>query len=108
MYLFEIYMQDQMEGWVDQFSVIADVSNQVSDNTNLTFTKRLIMEGFQYIMGRPYKIIAFDIGYIGIFVHRVLGPLLPSSFKECFKIIGDDRVELLEELRTFLDDEVIP
>ena len=35
-------MQDQMEGWVDQFVVIADASNQVSDNTNLGFTKRLI------------------------------------------------------------------
>lgn len=35
-------MQDQMEGWVDQFVVIADASNQVSENTNLSFTKKLI------------------------------------------------------------------
>lgn len=42
-YIFEIYMQDQMEGWVDQFTVLVDMSNQVSDNTNVGFTKRLCM-----------------------------------------------------------------
>lgn len=32
-----------MEGYVDQFVVISDASNQISDNTNLGFTKKIIM-----------------------------------------------------------------
>jgi hypothetical protein len=79
MYLFEIYMQDQMEGWVDQFFVIADVSNQVADNTNIGFTKRIVMEGYKVTIGRPFKIVAFDIGFLGTALFRVLKPLLPTN-----------------------------
>lgn len=91
MYLFEIYMQDQMEGWVDQFVVIADVSNQVADNTNLGFTKRILMEGYKVTLGRPFKIVAFDISFIGTALYRVLKPLLPNSLIDCVRVIGDDR-----------------
>lgn len=88
-------MQDQMEGWVDQFVVVADVSNQVADNTNLGFTKRIIIEVLKTTLGRPHKIIAFDISFIGSALYRMLRPLLPTSFTDCVKVIGDDREELL-------------
>lgn len=84
-------MQDQMEGWVDQFVVIADASNQVSDNTNLGFTKRIVMEGYKVTLGRPHKIIVFDIGLLGTALHRVLSPLLPQALLDCVKIFGEDR-----------------
>ncbi len=95
MYLFEIYLQDQMEGWVDQFFVIADVSNQVADNTNIGFTKRILTEAYKVTMGRPFKIVAFDIGFLGTALYRVLKPLLPNNLIDIVKIIGDDRNELL-------------
>lgn len=77
-----------MEGWVDEFSVIADLSNQVSDNTNLGFTKKIIIEGFKLTYGRVNKIIAFDMGLLGKTVYGFLKTLLPSKFIECIKIIG--------------------
>ena len=108
MYLFEIYMQDQMEGWVDQFFVIADVSNQVADNTNLGFTKRIITESFKVTIGRPFKIVVFDISFLGTALYRVLKPILPNNLIETVRIFGDDRKELLEELRSYISDDVIP
>ena len=92
-------MQDQMEGWVDQFFVIADVSNQVADNTNLGFTKRIITESFKVTIGRPFKIVVFDISFLGTALYRVLKPILPNNLIETVRIFGDDRKELLEEGR---------
>jgi dsDNA-specific endonuclease/ATPase MutS2 len=97
-------MQDQMEGWVDQFVVIADASNQVADNTNFGFTKRILTEAYRVTIGRPYKIVAFDISFLGTAFFRVLKPLLPNNLIECVKIFGDDRAELLEELRNYMQD----
>lgn len=97
-----------MEGWVDQFVVIADASNQVADNTNLGFTKRILMEGYRVTLGRPHKIVAFDVGFIGTAFYRVLKPLLPNSLIECVKVLGEDRGELLEELRKYMTDDAIP
>lgn len=108
LYLFEIYMQDQMEGWVDQFVVIVDASNQVPDNTNIGFTKRIITEAFVLLVGRPFRIIAFDMGLIGVLLYKVLRTLLPQSINECVRVLGDDRGELLEELRSIMTDDVIP
>jgi hypothetical protein len=84
-------MQDQMEGWVDQFVVIADASNQVSDNTNLGFTKKLIFECMKLTIDRPYKIVAFDIGFIGTTLYRILKQILPSSLTDRVRMFGEDR-----------------
>ena len=46
--------------------------------------------------GRPFKIVAFDIGFLGTALYRVLKPLLPDNLINCVKLIGDDREELLE------------
>jgi hypothetical protein len=97
-----------MEGWVDQFVVIADASNQVSDNTNLSFTKRLMTEGFKVILGRPFKIILFDVGFIGVILFSMLKGMVPDSINNCVRVIGDDRVELIEELRLYMTDDFIP
>ena len=78
-FLFEIFLQDQMEGWVDQFSVIADASNQLADNTNLSFTKRILMEGYKVGIGRHFKIIPFDVGFLGYSIFRIVSPLMPQS-----------------------------
>ena len=41
-YFFQIYMQDQMQGWVDTYDGVSDAADQVNDNTDLLFTKRLL------------------------------------------------------------------
>jgi hypothetical protein len=97
-----------MEGWVDQFDVIADVSNQVADNTNLSFTKRIIMEGYRLSVDRTYRLIPFDVGFLGYSLYHIVTPLMPQSFVQCVKMFGANRKELLDELRTIMADETIP
>lgn len=88
-----------MEGWVDQFTVIADASEQLSENTKLSFTKRIILEAPKILVGRNYKIIAFNVGTLGLFLYKILRPILPNNIKECLRLFDDDRSELLLELR---------
>ena len=38
----------------------------------------------------------------------MLRPLLPTSFTDCVKVIGDDREELLSLLREIIADDNIP
>ena len=90
-YLFEIYLQDQMRGWVDQFSIITDTSNQISDNTNLSFSKRIMTEAMNLCMGRHYKVIAFDVGFLGMALNAVAKTILPISFTGVVKTVGTDR-----------------
>jgi hypothetical protein len=108
LFLFEVHLQDQMEGWVDQFVVLADAADQLSDNTNLSFTKRIISEGFKILLDRPFRIVVFNLGLIGVILHKVLRPLLPDSVNQSVRAFGNDRSELIEELRTIMPDETIP
>jgi hypothetical protein len=106
--MFEIYLQDQMEGWVDQFVVLSDASDQISDNTNLGFTKRILSEGSKLCLGRPFRIVIFNVSFICTIIHKMLRGVVPESIKEGVRVFGEDRAELLEELRTLIDEEVIP
>lgn len=101
-YLFEIVLQDCMEGWVDQFSVIGDMSEQCSDNTNIGFTKQIIQEGYKLSLGRHFKILLFDTGFLGYSLFNIVKPILPDKFVNCLKIYSTDRGPLLEEMRSFI------
>lgn len=90
-YLFEIYLQDQMEGWVDQFIVIGDASDQVSDNTDIMFTKRLLCELAKTTLGRCAHLFVSDVGLVGRLFIKIVFPILPECFKEKIHIFGEER-----------------
>ena len=108
LYLFEIYMQDQMQGWVDQFDVIADAGDQVSDNTDIMFTKRLLFEMAKTTLGRSYQIVVFDVGMLGQLFTKLVFPLLPDFFLRSVHLFGNDRAKPLAKLRELMSLDVIP
>ncbi len=55
------------------------MSNQVADNTNVGFTKRLCMEALRVIIGRTFQIVIFDMNFVGVVVTKLLKPLLPKA-----------------------------
>ena len=69
-----------MEGYVDSFVVLGDMSDQTSDNTNLAVTKEILLNGVKFSMGRHHRIIAFDVGFIGYGLFHMFKPLLPTFF----------------------------
>ena len=83
-------MQDQMEGYVDTFIVISDMSDQISDNTDIVFTKNFVLESIKISIGRHFKIICFHVGILPKSLYAIFKPLLPEAFQEKVKFFGDD------------------
>jgi hypothetical protein len=71
--------------------VIADASNQVSDNTNLGFTKRIITEALKLSIGRTFRVIVYEVNLIGKTLYRILKSFMPERFFNTLRIFGDDK-----------------
>jgi hypothetical protein len=108
-YLFEVYLQDQMEGWVDTFDVLVDGGDQVNDNTDLMFTKKVLFEMFKLTVGRPRNVIGFNVGILGRVLTKMFFPMMPERLIKDVSMFGDDgKGEVLQRLRESMPDEVIP
>jgi hypothetical protein len=80
-----------MEGWVDEFIVIGDASQQVNDNTDIMFTKKLLFELAKTTLGRCAQLFVSGVGLLGRIFIKIVFPLLPDSFKQKIHIYGDDK-----------------
>jgi hypothetical protein len=107
-YFFTVYLQEQMEGWVDTFGVIFDAADQISDNTNLSMTKRLVCEAYKTILGQCKYIVVSNVNTITRMLTKVIFPLLPKEVVNVVSLYGDERGPLLQKLREHMDDNTIP
>lgn len=80
-----------MEGWVDKFIVIGDASAQVNDNTDIMFTKRLLLELAKTTLGRCAQLFVFGVGLLGRIFIKIIFPLLPDCFKQKINIYGEEK-----------------
>lgn len=77
-----------MQGWVDQFDVIADASGQTNDNTDIMFTKKLLFELANTTLGRNANIIVFNLGFLTKMFTKIIFPLLPDHFLKIVHLFG--------------------
>lgn len=108
-YLYEIHMQDQMEGWVDTFNGLSDAAEQVSDNTDIIFSKNLLLEMAHTTLGRSDNVIVYNVGILSKLFAKIVFPLLPDSFIRTIHLYdSDEKTELMLKLRELMTNDVIP
>ena len=93
-----------MDGWVDQFIILFDAKDQISDNTDFSMTKKLIVDAYKLILGQPKYLIGYNMGMIAKLFMKVALPIMPEPIRNTVVMFGEEGEELLNKLREYMSD----
>lgn len=86
----EIWLRRKLKGYVDQYTILADMEGLSSKNMKLAITKRNIADSLKYCPERQYKFIAFNVGFFSETVWKIISPLLPKKTLLKVSLLGKD------------------
>ena len=101
-------MQKKLNGYADQYTVIADLENLSSDNFKLSITKRNVGDSLKYSPERQLKLLVVNASMFAHMIWKLLKPLIPAKTVNKIDIIGSDKKDILEGLSKQMDPSVIP
>jgi hypothetical protein len=108
LYMMDIHMQDQMEGYVDGFILLADYEHFGSDNFKFHIAKS-VADASDMFPERQHKLIAFNLGGFCHFVYRIIKPIIPKYALDKIHIFGlSDKDTFREFALTFMDTALLP
>ena len=107
-YFLEGYVQKQLKGFADQYTVIADLDGLSTDHFKLTVTQRNVGDSLKYSPERQYKLLVVNASTFAHILWRVLKPLIPKKTLHKLNILSSDKKEILEGLKKEMDVSVIP
>lgn len=65
-------------GYIDDFIIIADASNNTAKNFKLEVNKTMIPQGLKYMPRTFYKMIVINSSNFPYYVYHMAKPLLPN------------------------------
>ena len=107
-YLFEFFSQDQMEGYVDEFVLVADYRGFGRKNFQVGPATDFAKTNDKYCPERQYKLILFGVVTFGEMVYKILKPVLPEFIINKIIIFGNDKEPLRKEIEKHMDIRILP
>jgi hypothetical protein len=78
MYMLDIYMQDQMEGYVDTCIIIGDYYKFSSANFSLSIVNSASKMSDKHLPFRQFKVVCFNLGFFSYNIFRLVKPFIPK------------------------------
>lgn len=107
-YMFEILLQDHMEGYIDEYILIADYNGFGTENFKYQIAKEFSEIADEYFPERQHKLILFGVGSFGEWIYKLLKPVLPKFIIDKIFIFGSDKEKIRDFLMKIMDIRQLP
>jgi hypothetical protein len=91
LYMLDIFIEDNSEGYIDDFILIADYGPFGAQNFKLSLAKDVADRAKELFPDRQYKLICFGLGSFSYFMYKLIKPFLPSYIMDKTAIFGTDK-----------------
>jgi hypothetical protein len=89
--MIELYLQDHMEGYIDEYILIADYNGFGTDNFKYNIAKEFSETSNEYFPERQHKLVLFGVGSFGEWIFKMLKPVLPEFIIGKIEIFGTEK-----------------
>ncbi len=97
--MLDIFIEDNTEGYIDDFILIANHESFGTDNFKLSIARTLADRARELFPDRQYKLICYGLGSFSYFIYRLVKPFLPVFILDKMAIFGTDKEEMKEFLK---------
>lgn len=105
--MLEIYMQDMLEGYVDEMIALGGYGKIGYEHFSIDLLRKTVNLSDSYLPLRQKRLIAFDLNWVFYSVCNIIWPLLPNEIKERIKLF-QNKEELKDYLKGIMDLNILP
>ena len=87
-----------MEGYIDEYYIVADYNDFGKDNFEYGPAKQFSQTSNDYFPERQFKCTLIGVGTFGEWIYKILKPVLPEFVVRKITIFGYDREPIKREL----------
>ena len=91
LYMLDLFIQDNSEGYIDDFILIADYEPFTTDNFKIAVARDVAEKSKELFPDRQFKLVCYGLGTFTHFVFRMIKPFIPSYVMEKAAIFGTDK-----------------
>jgi hypothetical protein len=106
--MLDIFIEDNTEGYIDDFILIADYGPFGTENCKLSLATGVAERAKELFPDRQYKLVCFGLGSFSYFMYKVIKPFLPVFILDKTAIFGTDKEEMKEFLRQYVNVDDLP
>jgi hypothetical protein len=78
LYMLDIFIEDNTEGYIDDFLLIADYGPFGTDNFKLSLARSVADRAKELFPDRQFKLVCFGLGSFSYFMYKLIKPFLPA------------------------------
>ena len=91
LYMLDIFIEDNTEGYIDDFILIADYGPFGTQHFKHSLARDVADRAKELFPDRQYKLVCFGLGSFSYFMYKFIKPFLPSYVMDKTAIFGTDK-----------------